>query len=57
MQQFERWFAIWPDGGNGQLEADVATAVAVLAVAARRPLARAVRRLLARCAAALTRRP
>ena len=57
MQQFERWFAIWPDGGNGQLESTfLATAVAVLAViAARRPLARAVRRLVDRCAA-ITRR-
>ena len=50
MQLFERWFAVWPDGGNGLLElAYAATAVAVLvAVAARRPLARAVRKLLAR---------
>jgi hypothetical protein len=58
MQLFERWFAVWPDGGNGLLEfAYVVTAVAVLVVvAARRPLARALRKLRAR-ASALSRRP
>jgi len=57
MQQFERWFAIWPDGGNGNLEsAYVAAAVAVLAViVARRPLARAARSLIDRWIA-ITRR-
>ena len=52
VQLFERWFAAWPDGGNGLLElAYVATAVVVLAaVAARRPLARAVRKLFAQSA-------
>ena len=49
MQLFERWFAAWPDGGNDLLElAYVAAAVVVLvAVVARRPLARAVRKLFA----------
>ena len=49
MQFFERWFAVSPDGGSGLLElAYVATAVAVLlAVAARRPLASAARKLFA----------
>ncbi len=57
VQQFERWFAMWPDGGNGNLEsAYVATAIAVLVViAARRPLGRAARRLIDRWVA-LTRR-
>jgi hypothetical protein len=47
---FEHWFAVSPDGGNGFLElAYVATAVAVLvAVAARRPLASALRKLSGR---------
>ena len=49
---FERWFTVYPDGRNGFLElAYVATAVAVVVVvAARRPLASALRKLFARCA-------
>lgn len=52
MELFERWFAVSPDGGSGLLElAYVAIAVAALvAVAARRPLASFVRKLLARSA-------
>ena len=47
---FERWFPVSPDGGSGVLElVYVASAVAVLvAVAARRPLASAVRKLFGR---------
>jgi hypothetical protein len=57
VQFFERWFAASPDGGSGLLElAYAAAAVAVLvAVVARRPLAAATRKLLARAARATRR--